>query len=256
MNTRADTPLSADYLLITGASSGLGRELARRFATSHRLILGGRDLTRLQRVRADCHASTQHLLWPHDLTDVDGIAASLGELLVAHDVRVGGLVHSAAQLTVLPLRSQTPGVVRDEFCTNVFAAMELVRLLSSKRVNRQSLRAVVFVSSIASQFGAKGFSAYGASKGALDALMKSLAVELAPTVRVNSVLPGAMRTAMTAGMFDDQPLAERLAADYPLGIGTPADVVDAVEYLLSDKARWITGQQVVVDGGRTSNITA
>ena len=66
----------------------------------------------------------------------------------------------------------------------------------------------------------------------------------------------SLRTAMTASMFDDPQLAERLVADYPLGIGAPADVVDAVEFLLSDKARWITGQQLVVDGGRSSNITA
>lgn len=256
MNTPADALPGDDCLLITGASSGLGHELARRFSASHRLILGGRDEARLQRTRAACQAPERHLLWQHDLADVDGIAASLGELLAAHDVRVAGLVHSAAQLTVLPLRNQTPSMVRDAFGTNVFAAMELVRLLSSKRVNRQCLRNVVFVSSIASQFGARGFSAYSASKGALDALMKSLAVELSPAVRVNSVLPGAMRTAMTATMFDDPQLAERLTADYPLGIGTPDDVVDAVEFLLSDKARWITGQQLVVDGGRTSNITA
>lgn len=245
-----------DCLLVTGASSGLGREMARRFSTSHRLILGGRDEERLQRTRADCHLPDQHRVWRHDLMDVEGIAGQLADFLAAHDVRVGGLVHSAAQLNVLPLRSLAPGVVLDTFRTNVLSAMELVRTLTKKRVNQQRLRSVVFVSSIASQFGAKGFSGYSASKGALDALMKSLAIELAPGVRVNSVLPGALRTAMTASMFDDPQMADRLAADYPLGIGVPADIVDAVEFLLSEKARWITGQQLVVDGGRTTNITA
>ena len=83
---------------------------------------------------------------------------------------------------------------------------------------------------IAAQFGAKGFSAYSASKAALDALMRSLAVELAPDVRANSVLPGAVRTPMTAGMFDDPDTAARLLRDYPLGVGEPRDVIDAVEF--------------------------
>jgi NAD(P)-dependent dehydrogenase (short-subunit alcohol dehydrogenase family) len=255
MTTRADA-LQSDCLLITGASSGLGREMALRFSSSHRVILGGRDEARLERTRGDCHTPDRHLVWRHDLMDVEGVAEALTHFLAAHDVRVNGLVHSAAQLTVLPLRSLAPSTVLDTFRTNVLSAIELVRTLTKKRVNHQRLRSVAFISSVASQFGAKGFSAYSASKGALDALMKSLAVELAPQVRVNSVLPGALRTAMTKSMFDDPQLAERLAGDYPLGIGNPADVVDAVEFLLSDKARWITGQQLVVDGGRTSNITA
>lgn len=255
MNESA-TSQPSDCLLITGASSGLGREMALRFSASHRLILAGRDEARLQRTRAACHAPEQQLVWRHDLVDVEAIATSLGAFLSANDARVDGLIHCAAQLDVLPLRSLEPALVLATFRTNVLAAMELVRTLTKQRINQRRLRSVVFVSSIASQFGAKGFSAYSASKGALDALMKSLAVELAPAVRVNSVLPGALRTAMTESMFADAAMAERLAAGYPLGIGAPADVVDAVGFLLSDKARWITGQQLVVDGGRTSNITA
>lgn len=250
------SPRDEDCLLITGASSGLGYAMAQRFSATHRLILAGRDEARLQHARAACHAPERQLVWRHDLMDVEGIAGQLEVFLAANGVRVGSLVHGAAQLNVLPLRGLEPGMVLDMFRANVLAAMELVRTLTKKRINQQRLGAVVFVSSITSQFGAKGFSAYSASKGALDALMKSLAVELAPGVRVNSVLPGALRTAMTESMFGDPAMAARLAADYPLGIGTPVDIVDAVEFLLSEKARWITGQQIVVDGGRTTNITA
>jgi NAD(P)-dependent dehydrogenase (short-subunit alcohol dehydrogenase family) len=140
--------------------------------------------------------------------------------------------------------------------TNVLSAFEITRLLMRKDVNHKRLRNLVFISTIAAQFGAKGFSAYSASKAALDALMRSLAVELAPEVRANSVLPGAVRTPMTAGMFDDPDTAARLLRDYPLGVGEPRDAIDAVEFLLSDQSRWITGQQLVVDGGRTANISA
>ena len=85
--------------------------------------------------------------------------------------------------------------------------------------------------------------------------MKSLAMELAPAIRVNSVLPGAVRTALTEHIFEDEELIKRMEETYPLGLGTTSDIYEAVKFLLSDEARWITGQQLYVDGGRTVNIT-
>jgi len=75
----------------------------------------------------------------------------------------------------------------------------------------------------------------------------SLAVELAPDIRVNSVLPGIIETEMTKQYFDNPNFVDV----YPLGFGRPEDVADAVEFLTSDRARWITGQELVVDGGRS-----
>ena len=98
-------------------------------------------------------------------------------------------------------------------------------------------------------------STYGASKAALDGLMRSLAVELAPKVRVNSVLPGAVITEMTKSIFENEEVSQRMSAQYPLGIGLPNDIAEAVSFLVSDHARWITGQQLTVDGGRSINIT-
>ena len=86
--------------------------------------------------------------------------------------------------------------------------------------------------------------------------MKALAVELAPGIRVNSILPGGIRTHMTTEIFNDPDMVAKFNRDYPLGIGEPSDITNMVEFLMSDKSRWITGQQLVVDGGRTSNITA
>ena len=83
---------------------------------------------------------------------------------------------------------------------------ELVR-----NINAKHLRGVVFISSTASRFGARGFSMYSASKGALDAFMRAMAVELAPDVRVNSVLPGAVTTRMTEAMLSDPQLSARMA---------------------------------------------
>jgi len=85
--------------------------------------------------------------------------------------------------------------------------------------------------------------------------MRCLAVELAPRVRVNSVLPGAVKTEMTDGIFADDEIAGRMEKEYPLGIGSPEDIADMVRFLLSENAKWITGQQLTVDGGRTINIS-
>lgn len=251
-----ERPRPEQHILITGASSGIGREMAIDLSRDYRLILNGRDIERLQATRAACHSPEQQLCWACDLSDLDSLDAALRSFLQQNDVYIGGFVHCAALLNVLPLRRISIAHAQDVMNTNMFAAMEITRLLTRKDVNSKMLRSVVFISSIASQFGAKGFTAYCASKAALDGLMKALAVELAPEVRVNSVLPGGVRTPMTEAMFNDPITAERLTRDYPLGVGFPSDVTNAVAFLLSDKARWITGHQLVVDGGRSANISA
>jgi NAD(P)-dependent dehydrogenase (short-subunit alcohol dehydrogenase family) len=242
--------------LITGASSGIGRELARGLSQNHRLILNGRDEGRLNETRQLCASPETHLVWPQALDKVTELAASFTDFLAKNQVHVDNYVHCAGTLKVLPLRSIELAYALEVLNTNFTSAFAMMNALVKKKVNDGKLRSVVFISSIASQYGAKGFSIYSASKGALDALMKSLAVELAPTVRVNSVLPGAIKTEMTKDIFARADMEERFKRDYPLGVGETDDILHAVEFLLSDKARWITGQQLVLDGGRTVNITA
>jgi NAD(P)-dependent dehydrogenase (short-subunit alcohol dehydrogenase family) len=244
------------FLLLTGASSGIGRDMAIRLSAGQRLILNGRDAARLESTRAACHDPSSHLVWRFDLSDPAGVDDDLARLLDEKTAAVSGFVHCAALLQILPLRSLALSQVKQAFDVNFFSAMEIARALTRRKVNQRNLTSIVFISSIASQFGARGFSAYCATKGALDALMKALAVELAPEVRVNSVLPGGIRTEMSARIFESDEMVAKFERDYPLGIGSPDDVTSMVEFLLSPRARWITGQQMVVDGGRTANITA
>ena len=98
--------------------------------------------------------------------------------------------------------------------------------------------------------GTKGYTVYGAVKASMLGFMKSLAAELSPNVRVNAVLPGGIRTRATNFMYE---MREEISSRYLLGDGEKTDVSNMVEYLLSDKARWITGQEFVVDGGWTIN---
>jgi NAD(P)-dependent dehydrogenase (short-subunit alcohol dehydrogenase family) len=244
------------YTLITGASSGIGRAIALRLACERNVILHGRDAGRLDETGAQCPETSKRLVWRFDLADPAGLESSLVRLLKANEAVVDTFVHSAGMLTLLPLRSMTPAQMSGLMNVNFLSAAQIVGALIKKTNNDKQLRNVVFVSSTASKFGAKAFSIYSASKGALDSMMRSLAVELAPQVRVNSVLPGGIGTQMTDRMLSDAELKERMEKDYPLGLGRAEDVANLVRFLVSDEARWITGQQFVIDGGRTINITA
>ncbi|HEY3963593.1 MAG TPA: SDR family oxidoreductase [Planctomycetaceae bacterium] len=244
------------YTLITGASSGIGRQTALQLAASRRLILHGRDTARLAATREACPSPEKHLIWPFDLRQVEQLEKSLTELLCGGDIPIASFVHCAGAVQVVPLRQLELIVARELMNVNFHAAVEISRLLVSRRINQKHLRRLVFVSSTASQFGARGFQMYCATKAALDGFMRAIAVELAPQVRVNSVLPGAVETPMTDQLLGDSAVRERMAAVYPLGLGQPADIAGVIEFLLSDNANWITGQQIVVDGGRSINHSA
>lgn len=240
-------------IFITGASSGLGRELAIHLSKSYNLILNGRNLQRLEETKKKC--LNEVLLWPYDLTNIETLEKNLSEWLKEHRIQTTAFVHCAGLLKMTPLRSVDITLLQDTFSTNVFAPELIVKVLASRKTNKNNLKSVVFISSNISNHGAAAFSAYGASKAGLDGLMRNLSVELAPNVRVNSILPGGMITEMTKGMFENEEYKKKFEQSYPLGIGSPEDIIPFVDFLISDQSRWMTGQQLTVDGGRTIDIT-
>jgi NAD(P)-dependent dehydrogenase (short-subunit alcohol dehydrogenase family) len=241
------------FTLITGASSGIGRATAVRLSAERALILHGRNRERLEETRLLSTAPERHVIWCLDLNDVSSIAASLTALLAERTV--DAFVHCAGGVAVLPVRGTDHKVAQTMMDVNFLSAVEIVNVLLKKKINRSQLANIVFISSIFSRFGARGHSAYCASKAALDGWMRALAVELAPAIRVNSILPGAMKTGMSQDAFADPEIVEKFRRDYPMGIGDPSDIANAVEFLLSSNARWLTGQQITVDGGRTVNMS-
>lgn len=244
-----------ETILVTGASSGIGQAIAIGLSGKFNLVLNGRNEERLRETLAQCRNQESHVVWPCDLSDLDNLESNYLLFVKEHNVQINHLVYCAGTIKTVPLRMVTADSLRELFAINVFAGELLIKQLASKRINGENLRSITLISSNISNFGAKAHSMYSASKAAVDGMMRSLAVELAPRIRVNSVLPGAIKTPMTEHIYEDTEVAERMAATYPLGLGNTNDILGAVRFLISSDARWITGQQLTVDGGRTINIT-
>ncbi len=243
------------YVLITGASSGIGQVLAINLSREYDIILHGRNQEKLEHTKSLCNSEKEQIIFTLDLNDIERIEDSLINFINEYELEISHFIHSAGFMKMLPLKSISLEIINTTFATNVISAALFIKVLSQRKINNDALKTVVFISSNISNFGAKAFSIYGASKGALDSLMRSLAVELAPRVRINSVLPGAIHTGMTKSIFENKEGLDRMAKDYPLGLGEANDIFELVNFLISEKSKWITGQQFTIDGGRTINIS-
>lgn len=244
------------WVLVTGASSGIGRAVAIKLSEQYSVVLGGRDVARLEDTKAMCAPNANVLCWPCDVSNLLSLDSAFRDFLAANSIVIEAFVHCAGYSKLVPVKMTTLDDINTTFNTNVHAPFVLIQQLINRRVNQGALKSVVLISSNISGRGSKAFSIYGSSKHAVDGLMRSLAVELAPKVRVNSVCPGAIKTRMTEAIFANDEVRERMKATYPLGLGNPSNIADAVDFLLSDRASWITGQALTVDGGASVNITA
>ena len=238
------------YTLITGASSGMGALCAKQFSGSRRLIMASENLEMLKDVLNQCTNPEQHILWHCNFaTERENIAQSLSDLLKQNDAVVDEYVHFAGLTKLTPLKTTNIATIDLIFNVNLFSIFEITKALL-KKSNQKALEKVVLISALASMRGNTGNSVYSASKGAINALTYTMSRELAPDVRVNALMPGAIETPMTSNLNEEY-VAE-MTRDTPLGWGKPQDVVDYVEFLLSEKAQWITGQTLFVDGGRST----
>lgn len=237
-----------EYLLLTGASSGIGRTCAIKLSENYNLILCARRKEELERTRQMCSCPENHLILSLDLSEVADIEDVLKTFLAEHEIVVSRFLHCAGILQLLPAKSFDWEICQKIFNTNLFSAMAVVKVLL-KKCNLKALKNIVFISALLSKKGTKGNSFYAASKGGVDSYMRCLAKELAPHIRVNSILPGAIKTAITETMTEEQ--LEELEKIYPMGFGKTEDIAEMADFLFSDKAKWITGQQISVDGGGT-----
>jgi NAD(P)-dependent dehydrogenase (short-subunit alcohol dehydrogenase family) len=247
-------PLDLDgkLVLVTGASSGIGRVTARVLdELGATLVLSGRRADALEETRAALSTDAEHRIVSFDLTEVDAIDGWLKEDVVQGNRRLDGLVHSAGMGGVTPLRTQSRTSIERVMVPNLFAALGLMRGAASKRVFNDGA-SLVFVSSVAGIVGSAGLTAYSASKGGLEAAVRSAAVELRQRkLRVNAVAPGYVRTPLMDRSLSELPDVSAIETRQFLGILEPEEVAIAIAYLLSDSAKRITGTTLVIDGGYT-----
>jgi 3-oxoacyl-[acyl-carrier protein] reductase len=230
-------------VVITGASSGIGLECARIF-----LAQGDRVVAqwRTQRATVDALASAfgaERVVGVRaDLATEAGCVA-LAE--AAGDFQV--LIHSAGIWESSPIRELRAADLERMWRTNTASAFYLARE-AARRMQRGSL---VFIGSTAGQRGEPGCSTYAASKAALWGLVQSLAQELAPSIRVNLVSPGWVRTPMAAAALAEDGREQRIRAGVPLDrVAEPEDIAAAVRYLADDvAARHVTGADLPLSGG-------
>ncbi|WPB57767.1 SDR family NAD(P)-dependent oxidoreductase [Xylophilus sp. GOD-11R] len=244
--------LEGKRVLVTGASSGIGQAIALGVASMGAEVLAlGRDAARLdetlERLRAASPAA--HAVCQADLTQPEGVTAAAAAVTAPLD----GVVHAAGISRLSPFRQMTLAHLREVQSINVEGP-----LLLTQAILRRNLVAaggsILFISSIAAHIGVPGVGAYSASKAALIAATRCLAMEVAKRkIRANCLSPSLVVTPLfelamqTAG----EDSMARQEANHPLGFGRPEDVANAAVFFLSDASRWITGTTLVMDGGLT-----
>ena len=245
--------MTGKTILVTGASSGIGRATAILLSQlGARVILVARNPENLARTLSQL-VGDSHVVEPFDLSQYEGIPPWMRGLAGTHGL-LDGLVHSAGIQMTAPLKALDAAQVENLWCINVSASLWLAKGYRQRGVNAGG-GSIVLLSAAAGLIGAPAIAAYSASKGAVIALTRSLAMELArERIRVNCIAPGLVRSEL----YDEiakQLTPEDLAAKergQVLGLGQPADVAYAAIYLLSSASRWITGTALVVDGGVTA----
>lgn len=238
--------LSGKTVLITGAASGIGRATAKQCHNmGASLVLLDLNENGLKSVKEEIGESNI-ISFALNLTDYNRLCEVIGQL-----PKLNGVFSNAGIVKSLMAKFSGKEDMEKIFEVNTFSHINLVQqLIAQKKLNKGA--SIVFTSSMSGVYaGLVGGSLYGATKAAIAGYCKALAIELAPRgIRVNTIHPGMIETPLTVGTALSQDVLDEDAKNYPLGrYGKPEEVAYAVVYLLSDATVWMTGSQLLLDGG-------
>ena len=243
-------------IIVTGASSGIGREVAITLSKlGARVCLLGRNKENLTQTRKLCTSPDKHLIFDFDLINSDSRLEFI-KSLKEQVIKVDSFIHCAGISSTISLRSLSEEKLSNHFNINVNSGLLLIKELVAKK---NSLlvegSSIIVISSVMATVGEVGKTAYAMTKGALLAAVKSLSLELTiKKIRVNAISPGVIVTPMSSDSFysKSEERLEKIKALHPLGLGKPEDVANACVYLASEASNWVTGTNMIVDGGYTA----
>lgn len=240
--------LEGKTILITGASSGIGRATAiacsKMGAT---LLLNGRNEVRLKDTYSQL-CGTNHKIIQGDITD-----ESILKNIITTITKLDGILLAAGIVKMLPVLFADKNKFESIYTTNLFAPIELLRTIVKKKLYNPGFSAVAISSIAGSEDFCVGNGIYGSGKAALKSFLKYFARETASKgIRINTISPGLILTPMqTEGVVGSNELEEAVKSIPMKRWGAPEDVANAAIYLLSDASSYVTGTNIVIDGGYT-----
>ena len=239
--------LTNKTILVTGASSGLGKQCAITASEQGaKVIITGRNVERLQETFGKL-TGEGHKMVPADLTIQDDISVLVDQL-----PELNGVVYSTGISDLAPARFIKQQEIDKTFSISYNASVLLTSQLLAKKKLVKNACSLVFISTISTKYPFVGGTMYISAKAALESYAKVLALELAPKgIRSNSISPAFVKTPMlddTATKYSDEAV-RKIEAQQLLGLGEPEDVANVVVFFLSDAARWITASNLILGGG-------
>ncbi len=238
-------------ILVTGASSGIGAKTAEVVANQGAsVILTARNKERLEEVLKKLPKGNHKIILA-DLTDEAEI-----QKLISETPNIDGIVHSSGIVKHFPVKFIGKKQIAEMFAINYEAPVILTSsLLKAKKVKKEA--SIVFMSSVACNFPNKGGALYSGTKAAINSYSKTLAIENAPQkIRSNVILAAMVKTPLfeEAEKTVSKELMDKHGKQYPLGFGETEDVANTIAFLLSPASKWITGTEIVMDGGLTAGV--
>lgn len=238
--------------LITGASSGIGADIAIMLNNlGAEIIALGRDIKKLESKKKTAKNKDRFHIISKDISKIEGLDKWILNIAKQYG-SFDGAVLSAGIQQIAPIQSVlSVEKARELFDINYFGNLQVIKGLIDKRAKSNNKASFIWISSIASIKAHKGIANYSASKAGINAAIRSIALEVAPKYRINAISPGFVLTEMIESWKSvyDKEYISNIDMMYPLGIGKVEYITPLVIFLLSKDSAYITGQNIVIDGG-------